>query len=113
MNACMWEFGCGAGAAAVPARVAEELAALPPAALPTMVCGTLSFGLFIWISAAQSSSGRLQHNCRMSGSRLQGIWTGACHSQKGCALLWFCSLLTRLLMLVLALGLYCAVLLGC
>jgi hypothetical protein len=59
LNACVWEFGCGASGAAVPARVAEELAALPPAALPTMVRG------------ACPSCCPVQHELFSSGSRLQ------------------------------------------
>jgi hypothetical protein len=35
LHAAMWEFSCGG--AAVPARVAEELRALPPRALSAMV----------------------------------------------------------------------------
>jgi hypothetical protein len=51
LSACMWEFGCGASAAAVPARVAEELSALPPAALPIMVRSAFSPVQLFWNAA--------------------------------------------------------------
>lgn len=75
LNACMWEFGCGASDAAVPARVAEELASLPPAALPTMVCI-----MSVVLSCAGHFPGSRLHRKACGGVRAVATKAAPCHS---------------------------------